>query len=70
MENIFGERVKILRNKHGYSMQGLANKLGVTKSSVNMWENGGSIPRPKTLIALAQTLNVSTDYLLKGGIEC
>ena len=46
MENsVFGNRVKKLRLDNGYSMQDLANKINVTKSSINMWENGGSIPK-------------------------
>ena len=41
MENsVFGNRVKKLRLDNGYSMQDLANKINVTKSSINMWENG------------------------------
>lgn len=39
MENsVFGNRVKKLRIDNGYSMQDLANKINVTKSSINMWE--------------------------------
>lgn len=65
MENsIFGNRVKKLRIDNGYSMQDLANKINVTKSSINMWENGGSIPKDNILIELSKLFNVSIDYLL------
>lgn len=62
--SIFGNRVKKLRIDKGYSMQDLANKINVTKSSVNMWENGGSIPKDNILIELSKLFNVSIDYLL------
>lgn len=61
---IFGIRVKDLREKVGLSMDQLAKTLGVTKSRVNMWENSGTIPRGDVLIQLANYFKVSTDYLL------
>ena len=65
MENkIFGQRIKKLRNDKGLSMQELADKLGVTKSSINMWENSSSIPKNNILISLSKMFNVSIDYLL------
>lgn len=54
MENsIFGQRIRKLRVNKGYSMEELAQIVGTTKSSVNMWENGGSIPRDNILIELS-----------------
>ena len=61
---LFSKRVKELREKAGFSMEQLANQLGITKSRVNMWENNGTVPRMETLIQLAKFFNVSTDYLL------
>ncbi|MDO4468159.1 MAG: helix-turn-helix transcriptional regulator [Bacillota bacterium] len=61
---VFGIRVKDLREKAGLSMEQLATKLGVSKSRVNMWENSGTIPRGEVLIQLANYFKVSTDYLL------
>ena len=60
----FSTRVKALREKAGLSMEQLANRLEVTKSRINMWENNGTVPRMDVLIALAKFFNVSTDYLL------
>ena len=60
----FGRRIKKLRIDKGYSMQELANQLGVTKSSINMWENSNSIPKDNILIALSNIFDVSIDYLL------
>lgn len=61
---IFGNRVKELREGKRISMDQLAKDLKVTKSRVNMWENSGTIPRGDVLISLANYFNVSTDYLL------
>mgnify|MGYP002802176415 FL=1 len=42
----------------------LAKKLKITRSSVNAWEMGISIPSTTYIVELAQLFHVSTDYLL------
>ncbi|AOZ95327.1 helix-turn-helix domain-containing protein [Butyrivibrio hungatei] len=64
----FATRIKQLRQDRGITMEKLAQELNVTKSRVNMWENGGAIPRSQTLIDLANYFGVSTDYLV--GNDC
>jgi len=61
------EKIKELRENAGYSQAQLAKKLDVTRSSVNAWEMGLSMPTTQYVVALAKLFRVSTDYLL--GIE-
>lgn len=61
---MIGERIKLLREKAGYSQAELARKLSVTRSSVNAWESGLSAPTAVYIIELAKLFRVSTDYLL------
>lgn len=63
----FGKRIQNLRTNEGLSMEQLAIKLGVSKSRVNMWENGGIIPRRDMLVKVAEFFRVSTDFLLSSG---
>ena len=42
----------------------LAKKLGITRSSVNAWEKGISVPSTQYIIELSLLYKVSTDYLL------
>lgn len=65
----FGRRVQNLRTNAGLSMEQLAAKLNISKSRVNMWENGGIIPRRDMLIKVAELFGVSTDFLLGSGQE-
>ena len=58
------ERIKELREKAGYSQAQLAKKLDVTRSSVNAWEMGISIPSTQYIVELARYFGVSADYLL------
>ncbi len=66
-EVTFGRRVQNLRTDAGLSMEQLAGRLGISKSRVNMWENGGVIPRRDMLVKVAEFFGVSTDFLLSSG---
>lgn len=61
------DRIKYLREERGLSQASLAKHLGITRSSVNAWELGISVPSTQYLVELAHIFKVSTDYLL--GLE-
>lgn len=58
------ERIKQLREKNNLTQASLAKKLNVTRSSVNAWEMGISVPSTSLIVDLARLFHVSTDYLL------
>lgn len=60
----FNQRLQELRRKHQLSQQSLADRLGLSKSSVNMYERGEREPGLDTLDALATFFGVSMDYLM------
>lgn len=60
----FSDRFKQLRAEHDLSQQSLATQLGLTKSSVNMYERGEREPGIETLETIADYFNVDMDYLL------
>lgn len=59
-KNVF----KLLRTKNGYTQDELAEMLGISRSSVSMYENGNREPDLKTLEAIADLFKVDMDYLL------
>ena len=61
------DRIRFLRENNGMTQTALAKHLGVTRSSVNAWELGISVPSTPYLVELAALFHVSTDYLL--GVE-
>ena len=61
------ETIKHLRERSQMTQSDLSRKLGITRSSVNAWEMGISIPSTQYLVELSQLFRVSTDYLL--GLE-
>ncbi len=58
------EKIKQLREKNNFTQSALAKKLNVTRSSVNAWEMGISVPSTALIVDLARLFQVSTDYLL------
>lgn len=60
----FSERLKKLRTERDYSQQYLADRLGISKSSINMYERGEREPGFETLEAIADFFNVDMNYLL------
>lgn len=55
---------KNLRIGNGYTQQELANKIGVSRSAVGMYENGDREPDFETLEVIADFFNVDMDYLM------
>ena len=58
------DRIKNLREQKGMTQAELAKQLGITRSSVNAWEMGISVPSTQYIVELAGLFKVSTDYLL------
>lgn len=62
--NLFGERLKYLRNEKGIGQNSLAEQLQLSNASVSYWETGKQIPSAEVVYKLALYFNVSADYLL------
>ena len=62
--SMVADNIKVLRNTKGWTQSELAKKLGITRSSVNAWEMGISVPSTVYIVALARLFHVSTDFLL------
>lgn len=64
---MIADRIKQVREKNKMTQAELAKRIGITRSGVNAWEMGISIPSTQYIVELAQIFNVSTDFLL--GVE-
>ncbi|MCM1235309.1 MAG: helix-turn-helix domain-containing protein [Ruminococcus flavefaciens] len=61
------EKIKTLRMSNNLTQNDIAKRLGITRSSVNAWEMGISVPSTMYIVELARLFSVSTDYIL--GLE-
>lgn len=61
----FGDKVRMLRKKTGYSQAQLAQALGVSARTVQSYEAGRSLPRSKEVYRrLAGIFGVDLNYLM------
>lgn len=60
----FKERLKELRQQRGVSQAVLAERLGMSKSTIGAYETGDITPSLEALNALADFFNVDINYLL------
>ena len=58
------EKIFHCRKKAGLSQEALAEKIGVSRQAISKWETGDAQPELSKLRLLAQTFQVSTDWLL------
>ena len=57
MDNVFGKRLKEIREERGISQIKLASAIGVSKAIVSLWENGLREPTLSNLVLLEHRLS-------------
>jgi len=62
----FSQVLKALRKKESLKQKDLAENLNVDRSAIANYERGDRTPSLETLINIANTFEVSLDYLIKG----
>ena len=68
-EEVFGQRIRKLRQDMRISMESMAAKLDVTTNYLGKIERGMRCPSLGFVIRLSRILGISTDYLLMGKQE-
>lgn len=61
---LFKTRLREVRKRNNLTQQELADRVGLTKTSISCYESGTRTPTLDTLIDLANELNVDVNYFL------
>ena len=61
---MFSQKIKELRKKNNLTKVDLANKIGVSPSTISSWENNLYKPRLTRLVTIAVTFDITMDYWL------
>lgn len=59
-----GARIKLLLAKNGMTQRDLANKIGITETSISRYISGERMPKANIVVYMADALNTTTDYIL------
>ena len=67
MATQLGDRIRAMRERYGMPAAVLAKRVGISRQQLYAIEgNETTNPGALTVLAIAEALGVSTDYLLKG----
>jgi transcriptional regulator with XRE-family HTH domain len=58
------KQLKALRKANGLNMKELGSKVGLSESTISLYENGKRQPDNETMLKFADFFGVSVDYLL------
>ncbi len=64
MDIYISENIRLLRNKYGYTLEGLAEIINVSRQTVAKWENRESLPDIVNCVRLSALFKVSLDELV------
>lgn len=62
---MIGDRIKELRIRNNFTQTDLARRLQLSRSAINAWEMGISVPSTQYIVELANLFKTSADYLLE-----
>ena len=65
----FPEKLKALRLENGLTQDELGEKLYLSRTSISKYEIGKNEPNIETIIAISDLFNITTDELLKQGVN-
>lgn len=66
---MLADTIKKYRKENNLSQDELAEKLGVSRQSISLWETGQTQPTIDNIVALSKIFNISADALLDNGAD-
>ena len=61
---IFAEKIRFIRTSRKMTQEEFSELLNCSQQTINVWEQAKSIPSAPMLVKIADTFNVTTDWLL------
>ena len=69
MDNFFSKNIKYLRSREGLSLVDLADKIGISKSVLNQYENGRTQPTLPILQNIVHYFGYSMDDITERDLQ-
>ena len=65
----FGKNLRMLRYASGLSAEALAERIGISKNMLYLYESGHCLPKLSTMLKMCTELNATPNSLLGSGIR-
>ncbi|GAB3068153.1 helix-turn-helix transcriptional regulator [Salinicoccus sesuvii] len=69
MDDVFGKKLKVLRESKGWSRDQLAKELHVSRQAVYKWESSRGYPDIRNLIIISDIFGVTIDEMIRSDKE-
>ena len=64
-----GSRIKQIRTNKGYTLESFGKLFGASKSNVQKWETGFTLPNKERLATISKIADITVNELLSGSID-
>lgn len=64
-----GSRIKQIRTNKGYTLEAFGKLFGASKSNVQKWETGFTLPNKERLASISKIADITVNELLYGSID-
>ena len=64
-----GSRIRQIRTNKGYTLESFGKLFGASKSNVQKWETGFTLPNKERLSTIAKIADITVNELLYGSID-
>lgn len=66
---LVSEYLQLLRKRHSYTQEDLAQALSISRQAVSKWETGNTIPDIEILLKLSKLYNLTINDILEPNIQ-
>ena len=64
-----GSRIKQIRTNKGYTLESFGKLFGASKSNVQKWETGFTLPNKERLASISKIADLTVNELMYGSID-
>ncbi len=64
-----GENIQFLRKREGFTQEGFAEQMGVSRQTISKWESDICFPEMEKMIQMCEMFHCNLDELVRGDVQ-
>ncbi len=64
-----GENIQFLRKREGFTQEGFAEQMGVSRQTISKWESDSCFPEMEKLLQMCEMFHCNLDDLVRGDVQ-